>query len=113
MSAEILDLIANPDAVPQPGQYIRTRQKSAIVVKKYYAPTDNSAEIALANFRSERERLFAATEWIRQRHTDRMEMDLVDSANWSMWLEYWQALRDLPNAPDFDPANVQWPEMPE
>lgn len=111
--SEILDLIENPTATPEPGQYVRVREGGGVVVKPWWPPVDNSAEIALANFRAERDMIFSATEWIRQRHADRMEMGLSDGANWSAWLEYWQALRDLPNVEGFDPQNLEWPERPE
>ncbi len=110
---DVLDLIENPTATPTPGQYVRVREGAGVVVKAWFPPVDNSAEIALANFRSERERLFTVTEWVRQRHADRVELGLTDGANWSLWLEYWQALRDLPAAPAFDAGAVEWPQLPE
>jgi hypothetical protein len=64
-------------------------------------------------FDAERERQFAGTDWIRQRHADRSELAIDDAANWTAWLEYWQTLRDMPDQPDFDPANPVWPEKPE
>ena len=64
-------------------------------------------------FNTERNRLFAATEWVRQRHADQVELGINDAANWDTWLNYWQALRDLPDQPDFDALNPVWPEMPE
>lgn len=110
---DILDLIENPAAQPTPGQYVRVREGAGVVVKPWWPPVDNSAEISLATFRAERERLFAETEWIRQRHSDRLEQGLSDGDSWSAWLEYWQSLRDLPNVEGFDPKNISWPERPE
>lgn len=111
--SEIIDLIENPTATPQAGDYVRVREGAGVVVKQYFPPADNSGEIALLNFRAERERRFAATEWVRQRHADRSEMEMADGANWALWLEYWQALRDLPNVEGFDAKNPDWPEKPE
>ena len=64
-------------------------------------------------FNAARDRLFAETAWIRQRHADRVELMADDAANWTAWLTYWQTLRDMTAAPDFDAANPTWPEQPE
>lgn len=67
----------------------------------------------LKMFRNERNRRFANTEWVRQRHVDRIEMGVDDSANWTAWLNYWQALRDMPDAAGFNPERPVWPAKPE
>lgn len=64
-------------------------------------------------FDATRNWLFEETEWVRQRHADRVELALDDQANWAAWLNYWQALRDMPAQEGFDPANPVWPEKPE
>ena len=71
-----------------------------------------TAEQARESFEAERKRLFNETAWVRERHADFLEMGITD-ANWTTWLNYWQALRDLPNDDGFDPADPQWPKMPE
>lgn len=68
---------------------------------------------SLAAFRAERDRLFVVTQWIRERHFDRAELNIDDSENWTAWLNYWQALRDLPATDKFDPREPIWPEVPE
>ena len=74
-------------------------------------------EIANAVFRkdfnAERDRLFAATAWARERHADQVELGIDDTSNWTAWLNYWQALRNLPDMPGFDASNPDLPEMPE
>ncbi len=70
-------------------------------------------ELHLPIFNEIRNRLFAETEWIRQRHEDRLALGIDDTANWTAWLNYWQALRDMPDAAGFDPAEPEWPTQPE
>jgi len=65
-----------------------------------------------ADFQAERDRLFAATSWVRERHEDRVALGIDDTANWTAWLAYWQSLRDMPDAPDFDASAPIWPEAP-
>jgi len=73
---------------------------------------ENAAE-ARPGFDAERNRLFTETEWVRQRHADRLELVIDDAANWTAWLNYWQALRNMPQQEEFDPASPAWPEKPE
>jgi len=60
-------------------------------------------------FDIERSKRFAETEWVRQRHADRLELLIDDKVNWKEWLGYWQVLRDLPTTLGFDPNNPLWP----
>lgn len=81
---------------------------------RFRKPTDDDRiATVLPGFRAERIRLFAETEWARYRHSDRLELGIDDALNWSEWLAYWQALRDLPEQPEFDPQSPAWPAMPE
>lgn len=64
-------------------------------------------------FDSQRNSLFAETQWVRQRHQDRLELGLFDEPNWDEWLKYWQSLRDMPQQLDFDTTNLKFPEKPE
>lgn len=66
-----------------------------------------------AEFRQERDKLFAETQWARQRHSDRIELGIDDSENWAEWLNYWQLLRDMPNTDKFNYINPIFPERPE
>jgi len=72
-----------------------------------------SADTYLVEFREQRDRLFMETQWVRERHKDRLEMGIDDTENWNEWLRYWQYLRDMPDQPDFDPQNPKWPNLPE
>jgi len=72
-----------------------------------------SIDMYLAEFRKQRENLFRETQWVRERHKDRLEMGIDDTENWNEWLRYWQYLRDMPDQPDFDPRNPKWPNLPE
>ncbi len=64
-------------------------------------------------FIAERSRLFSETAWIRERHSDRIELDIDDSENWTAWLNYWQALRNMPESEGFNIENPVYPESPE
>ena len=71
-----------------------------------------NAEV-LAAFRMERDARFEGTRWARERHSDRVDLGEDDEANWDLWLEYWQALRNMPDQEGFNPAAPVWPEKPE
>jgi len=64
-------------------------------------------------FNAERDKLFSETEWARERHSDRIELDIDDAENWDQWLNYWQSLRDLPNTENFSYINYTFPDKPE
>ena len=66
-----------------------------------------------AVFNAQRSTLFTETQWVRERHADCLELGIDDSVNWRAWLEYWQALRDLPNTEGFDPRTPNWPKQPK
>ncbi len=67
---------------------------------------------ARPQFNSQRMDLFENTRWARDRHRDNVELSVDDSVQWFQWLNYWKALRDMPQQPDFDPRNPQWPTQP-
>lgn len=60
-----------------------------------------------------RKKLFKDTKWVRERHQDRIELKIYDKLNWDEWLNYWQALRDLPTKETFNTANPVLPEQPK
>ncbi len=64
-------------------------------------------------FNAQRSVLFVSTQWVRERHADRLELGIDDIENWSQWLKYWQALRDIPAQKDFIAINATYPEMPK
>lgn len=74
---------------------------------------DELKSAARPAFDARRAALFASTEWVRQRHADRVDLGVDDTANWTAWLEYWQDLRDLPETEGFDPRTPVWPAQPE
>lgn len=63
-------------------------------------------------FDEERARLFDQSEWARQRHSDRVDLGIDDAVNWTAWLNYWQALRDLPDSEGFNAGSPVWPLKP-
>lgn len=69
--------------------------------------------------RSERTSRIAATEWIRFRHNDELQLvaaelrenTTLSTEQYLAWLSYWQELRDFPSV--CDPTNPAWPTEPE
>ncbi len=57
---------------------------------------EDGTGMVMDEFKAARAKLFADTAWARERHSDNTDMSVDDSANWAEWLEYYQALRDLP-----------------
>ena len=78
---------------------------------------------ARPRFDAERQARFDQTKWVRERFGDYAKMYelgqiteavfIVVKNKYEEWLVYWQALRDMPDAPEFDTANPTWPESPE
>ena len=76
--------------------------------------TDDELKVAARPaFDAQRDALFAETQWVRQRHQDRVELLIGDKINWTAWLNYWQALRDMPAQIGFDASNPKFPEKPK
>ena len=110
---DYVDLIENPKAIPTPGQYVRVREGSGVVIKTWHPLIDNTNEVKYSEFLAEREKLFVETNWVRERHSDRVELGIDDTENWRMWLDYWESLRNLPNSKDFSPIDIIWPQKPK
>jgi hypothetical protein len=69
------------------------------------APTDEEVAAALAQeVRAERTRLLTASDWT--------QLPDMPEATRTVWAEYRQALRDIPQQEGF-PHNVTWPSKPE
>ena len=69
-------------------------------------------KVSFDNIRAQK---FADTKWIRERHQEESELEVVSSLTteqYNAWLAYWQALRDMPNQEGFDPENPSWPTEP-
>lgn len=64
-------------------------------------------------FNVQRNDLFDQTRWARERHSDMKDLAIDDKTNWTAWLNYWQALRNMPQQLKFDPANPSWPVQPQ
>lgn len=65
---------------------------------------------AWAELRAERDRLLAETDWVMSRAVDASNDGLGIQLP-QVWVDYRQALRDLP-ANTTDPANPVWPTKP-
>ena len=81
----------------------------------FYSPESSEAISFLKQtiFNPARDALFESTKWVRERHSDRVELGIDDTENWTAWLTYWNTLRDLPNQPDFNPVNPVFPDKPK
>ncbi len=74
-------------------------------------------------FNIQRDRRFGETEWIKSRAEEvktlysegKISQARADAikAKYIEYLEYRQALRNMPQAEDFDPRNPNWPTKPE
>ena len=127
------DNITDPDNdvdVSDGDLLVRMDDNGARIGSQYHEPP--AAPTAQENydahrplFNAERDRLFAATDWARTRHTDRLAQSIDDTANWALWQTYWQTMRDLPDTQtdfttnlqkadsEFDLAtDVDWPTQP-
>ena len=67
--------------------------------------------VLLENLRSKRNQLLAETDWVTLKAIDDSNDGLGIQLP-QVWMDYRQALRDLP-ANTSDPANVVWPTKPE
>lgn len=79
---------------PDPSQIITAQQRES-----------EALESAWAALRADRDKRIAASDWVILRNLE--TSDPVPQA----WLDYRQALRDLPENTD-DPASPIWPEAP-
>lgn len=74
----------------------------------------DASTITWEKIRKKRSELFKETEWIKFRHRDQKEANIqttLTEEQYQEWLDYWQALRDLPN--NFqNPEEVVWPDKP-
>ena len=69
-----------------------------------------AVEIAWEKLRAERDRLLAETDWVVSRAVDASNDGLGIQLP-QVWMDYRQALRDLP-ANTTDPSNPVWPTKP-
>lgn len=80
-----------------------------------YVPHVVTEEEKWEEVKKERASLFAETEWIKLRHRDQIDRGIPTSLTteqYEAWLDYWQALRDIPE--NFtDPFSITWPTQPE
>ena len=63
------------------------------------------------HIRPERDRLLNETMWISERQSTAPADKKMSDANYQLWIDYWQALRDLPETIDVD--DPQFPTQPE
>lgn len=62
-------------------------------------------EAESAKVRSERDRLLTSCDWTQ------LADSALDMEGLSLWQDYRQSLRDIPQQPDF-PTTVEWPDVP-
>ena len=74
------------------------------------AAIEVAAEQALSRLRRQRDQLLAETDWVTLKAIDDSNDGLGIQLP-QVWMDYRQALRDLP-ANTVDPANVVWPTKP-
>ena len=74
------------------------------------AAIEVAAEQALSSLRRQRDQLLAETDWVTLKAID-LSNDGLGIQLPQVWMDYRQALRDLP-ANTSDPANVVWPTKP-
>jgi hypothetical protein len=76
--------------------------------------TGTSRDPRMVALRSQRDMLLSGTKWIQERHQDELALGLPTTLSQSIytnWLQYWQALRALPDStPDLDA--ITWPAQP-
>lgn len=70
------------------------------------APTPTAEEV-----RAQRDRLLAETDWVVTKAVEQNAQDGLGVQIPVVWLNYRQALRDIPQQPGF-PDNVTWPTAP-
>ena len=61
--------------------------------------------------RQQRDKLLADTDWIVAKEVEKNARDGLGIQIPQVWLDYRQALRDIPQQPGF-PDNVTWPTAP-
>jgi hypothetical protein len=74
------------------------------------AAIEVAAEQALSSLRRQRDQLLAETDWVTLKAID-LSNDGLGIQLPQVWMDYRQALRDLP-ANTVDPANPVWPVKP-
>lgn len=71
--------------------------------------------VVCARMRAERNRRIKAVEWLKQRHSDELALNLtttLTAEQYQALIEYIQALREVPQVTQ-DPFNPTWPEKPD
>ena len=79
------------------------------VLEPFVPPTPSTSEL-LASLRRHRDKLLAETDWVTLKAIDDSNDGLGIQLP-QVWMDYRQALRDLP-ANTVDPANPVWPIKP-
>lgn len=73
-------------------------------------------DLTWAKVKEIRYQLLRDTEWIRTRHLDEQSLGIsttLNNSKYTLWLEYWQALRDLPETYANNPNEIIWPIKPD
>ena len=72
---------------------------------------ETSANEAKGSIRTQRDKLLAESDWVVTKAIERNAQDGLGVQIPVVWLDYRQALRDIPQQAGF-PENVTWPEEP-
>lgn len=90
--------------------YPLTAEEEAEADARDAAWAAGATDRAWAELRAQRDRLLAETDWVTSRAVD-ASADGLGIQLPQVWVDYRQALRDLP-ANTADPANPVWPTKP-
>lgn len=70
-----------------------------------------AADESKASIRTQRDKLLADSDWVVTKAVEQNAQDGLGIQVPQVWLDYRQALRDIPQQPGF-PDNVTWPTAP-
>ena len=87
-------------------RHYREMVEQGIAIAPYVKPAATAEEV-----RAQRDRLLAESDWIVTKAIEQNAQDGLGVQIPVVWLDYRQALRDIPQQPAF-PDNVTWPTAP-
>lgn len=107
--------VLGPDGLPTYGTPIQHPATFAITATDL---TNTPQDPRWAALRTQRDQLLDGTKWLQGRHLDEQALGIattLSAGTYTQWLQYWQALRALPDAmlqSGADPLNPTWPTQP-
>ena len=93
---------------------INVQTGETVTDRDYVQPAEPEAERIerlTHEVRAHRDRLLAETDWVVTKAIEQNAQDGLGVQIPVVWLDYRQALRDIPPQPGF-PDNVTWPDKP-